>query len=222
MKCPSCDYVRQDHDSSVHWGICPSCGISYAKWQEKADQGRLQRTPPPPMPPLPRKESFENRFLEWFFFVPSDRHESAFWGHLILYAIFFVWGWMFILHGVDAAFINGSVLHYVDLGLHAFGHVVFSVFGTLSHYLGGSLFQVLMPFHLMIFFTFYERDNFAASLCLWWTGQSCIDISPYIRDANTRSMDQLAGHGCRARCRYSSVRSTTGTVKPRNCHVHRK
>src|SRR5690606_20315277 len=125
----------------------------------------------------------------------SDRHESAFWGHAVLYALFFLWGWSFILGGIDWIAINGSFLHNVNLAFHEFGHVAFLPFGRFMTILGGSLFQVLLPLGLLAAFSFRQRDNFAASLMLWWCGQNLIDVSPYIADAQARVMPLIGGLG---------------------------
>src|SRR5690606_16098164 len=61
--------------------------------------------------------------------------------------------------------------------------------------LGGSLFQVLMPLGLLIAFSWQQRDNFAAAIMLWWSGQSFIDVSPYIADAPYRSLPLIGGMG---------------------------
>jgi hypothetical protein len=60
-------------------------------------------------------------------------------------------------------------------------------------YLGGSLFQVMMPLIVMGSFLFQQRNNFGASVGLWWAGQSMMDIAPYINDARARQMPLLGG-----------------------------
>ena len=188
-QCPKCLYERQLKDASVHPGICPSCGIAYEKWLEKE---RLKAEPiPEPVPKL----SFREWFLYQFFFMPSDRHESAFWGHSLFFVVFVVWGWAFILHGIDWPFISSSFLHNVNLPFHEYGHVMFSPFGELSMYLGGSIFQIMLPCVFLFYFSFFRRDNFPASLMLWWVGQNFIDVSPYIYDAPTRYLPLIGGGG---------------------------
>jgi len=61
--------------------------------------------------------------------------------------------------------------------------------------LGGSLFQILMPLIALAAFTFQQRDNFAASIMLWWCGQNFIDVAPYIKDAPHRAIPLIRGMG---------------------------
>lgn len=138
--------------------------------------------------------SLWRRLYEYACFMPSDRHESAFWGHSVLYVLFLVWGWRFIVNGVDWLFIGGSFLHNPNLAFHEFGHVAFSGFGDFWMLLGGSLFQIILPLLPLFAFMVQQRDNFAASLMLWWCGQNFIDVSPYIADAPTRFIPLTTGN----------------------------
>ena len=61
--------------------------------------------------------------------------------------------------------------------------------------LGGSLFQILLPLGLMAVFMIKQRDNFAASIMLWWCGQNFIDVSPYIADSKYRALPLVGGGG---------------------------
>src|SRR5690606_29959370 len=141
---------------------------------------------------LAEPEPWGLRLLHYTCFMPSDRHESAFWGHLLLYVLFVVWGWYFILHGIDAVTLGSSFLHRASLPFHEYGHLMFSPFGEFWMYLGGSLFQVLLPWAPLLYFMVWQRDNFAASLMLWWSGQNLLDVSPYIADAPLRALPLLA------------------------------
>jgi len=38
------------------------------------------------------------------------------------------------------------------------------------------------------------RDTFGASIGLWWTGESILDLAPYIDDARSMSMQLLGGN----------------------------
>jgi len=73
--------------------------------------------------------------------------------------------------------------------------VFFSPFGRFMTILGGSLFQVLMPLGLMGVFMWQQRDNFAASIMLWWSGQNFVDVAPYIDDAQYRALPLVGGRG---------------------------
>ena len=55
-------------------------------------------------------------------------------------------------------------------------------------YLGGSLFQCLLPALLGVAFIWKQRDPFAAAFCLWWTAENVLDVAPYIRDAKLMAL----------------------------------
>ncbi|WP_229721857.1 hypothetical protein [Marinobacterium nitratireducens] len=196
MKCPNCGYQRQEQDSHVMAGICPQCGIAYSKWK-KSPVSAQERSPPSepenfsiePLEPLSKRVLY--RLLE----VPDTVDSMAFWGRVALFIAFFIWGWSFILGGIDWRSIGGSFLHNANLPFHEFGHVLFRPLGRFMTILGGSLFQVMMPLGLMLAFILQRRDTFAASIMLWWSGQNFIDVSPYIADAPYRALPLIMGMG---------------------------
>ena len=59
--------------------------------------------------------------------------------------------------------------------------------------LGGSLLQLLVPLAVMLSFLLQQHDPFAASVGLWWLGQSLMDLAPYIHDAQAQKMLLLGG-----------------------------
>lgn len=176
--------------------ICPACGIVYAKWPalseptnqstskaEEFNQDTLARTR--------REKSWKNLLL-----APADRVDSeVFWGYLLIYIAFLIWGWKIILAGMSSTAIMGSFMHNINLPFHEFGHVLFSPFGRFMTILGGSLFQLIMPLIVTLVFLLKKRDPFAASITFWWFGQSFIDLSPYIADATYRSLPLISGMG---------------------------
>jgi hypothetical protein len=125
--------------------------------------------------------------------MPAGIDAKVLWGRTAAWCVFALWGIWFTLHGVDGKTIGSSFMHLIILPFHEFGHVLFMPFGRFMTILGGSLFQVLMPLGLMSVFIFKQRDNFAASLMLWWAGQSMVDLSPYIHDAKHRVLPLLGG-----------------------------
>ncbi|WP_235009031.1 hypothetical protein [Marinobacterium lutimaris] len=200
MECPNCGYERQHQDSHVMEGVCPNCGIAYVKWkarQEELGTAENQATPQDELdsfviePLLP----IWKRVLKRLAAEPEKVDSVSLAGQALIYVAFFFWGWSFILGGIDWQGIGGSFLHSVNLPFHEFGHVLFSPFGRFMMFLGGSLFQVLMPLGLMLAFILQRRDNFAASIMLWWSGQNFIDVSPYIADAKYRSLPLIMGMG---------------------------
>src|SRR5690606_34248133 len=127
-------------------------------------------------------ETFWQRAHHYTCFMPSDGHVAAFWAHVVVYLLALIWGFAFIAHGVDWLWIGGSFLHSVNLPFHEYGHLMFSPFGTFWMFLGGSLFQILLPLFPLAYFMVWQRDNFAAAMMLWWCGQNFIDVAPYIAD----------------------------------------
>ncbi len=59
--------------------------------------------------------------------------------------------------------------------------------------LGGSLLQVLVPLICAWAFLFQQDDPFGASVCVWWAGESLLDLSPYIDDARSLQLMLLGG-----------------------------
>lgn len=55
--------------------------------------------------------------------------------------------------------------------------------------LGGTLGQIFMPVICLGTFLVKTRDPFGASVALWWTAESMMDIAPYINDG--RAMDLM-------------------------------
>ena len=89
--------------------------------------------------------------------------------------------------------INTSFMHTVDLVFHEAGHVLFIPFGSFMSVLGGSLGQLLMPAAVIFVFLIKQHNPFAASVGLWWFGQSMMDLAPYIADARAGQIMLLGG-----------------------------
>lgn len=199
MRCPKCGYLRRPDDALVHEGTCPACGIAYQKWlarQLAATDGA-------------QKEAFGDttgnvdeyderllpRLIASFTAVPDRVDPVAFWSRALLLVVLAQWWGRMAMHGIDWEIIGGSFMHNINLAFHEFGHVLFRPFGELMLYLGGSLFQILLPLVPLAVFTFQQQDNFAASLMLAWCGQNFIDVAPYIRDAEYRVLPLVGGAG---------------------------
>jgi len=125
--------------------------------------------------------------------VNDQSSASVFWGRLIVFIGLFIWGWYFILLEMESNAIGQSFMHSVNLVFHEAGHVIFRVFGHFMMVLGGSLLQILVPLIVAGSFLFKQHNNFGAAAGLWWTGQSLMDIAPYINDARARQLPLLGG-----------------------------
>ena len=101
--------------------------------------------------------------------------------------------WTISLLRTPLADLAGSFMHLVNLPFHEAGHIVFMPLGEFMMSLGGSLLQILIPLICAWVFLFQQDDPFAASVCLWWTGESVLDLSPYIDDARALQLMLLGG-----------------------------
>ena len=135
------------------------------------------------------------RIMDNLLYVKPDTGPLWFYGYLCIYIIFLFWGWRFIKmdYSVNPYEIADSFMHNINLVFHEAGHVVFKPFGWFMMILGGSLMQLLVPVVVLLNFTFKNNDNFAASIGLWWLGQSFIDLAPYIDDAMVQQLVLLGG-----------------------------
>lgn len=187
--CPKCHSQRQSQDSTDE-SVCPACGLVFSKWLQNlvAEEG-WQAEPRPddaarsPRPTLSR------------FFLPyrPEMSKAEFFAYGLIYVLFVFWGLDFIAMDFQSNEIGRSWFHNVDLIFHEAGHVLFMPFGRYVTILGGSLFQILVPLLLMIAFLIKNKDGFAASICLWWVGQSTMDLAPYIADARALRLPLLGG-----------------------------
>ncbi|RYY73099.1 MAG: hypothetical protein EOO52_19735 [Gammaproteobacteria bacterium] len=193
-ECPKCHYRRQPIDVHINADICPACGIAYEKWltrQAASNESNNHATPTPSLNEEERRQTFR----EFISYVPENIDPATFWARAATLGCFALWGFYFISAGVDWEKIGGSFLHGPNLAFHEFGHIFFSPFGRFITILGGSLFQILLPLGLMAVFMIKQRDNFAASIMLWWSGQNFIDVAPYIDDAKYRALPLVGGGG---------------------------
>ena len=202
MICPKCQHEKTEYDTEVMEGVCPKCGIAYNKWRPpgKAADEVIAATEAELETAVEKRlaELHPETFWQWLYryacFMPSERHESSFWAHVVMYLFFAVWGLRFIFGGINYTSVGGSFLHLVNLPFHEFGHVIFGPFGTFMMFLGGSLFQIMLPLLPLFAFMVRQRDNFAASIMLWWVGQNFIDVSVYIADAPSRALPLINGN----------------------------
>lgn len=197
--CPKCRYQRQTIDQTVHADICPNCGIVYSKWLEKeaAAESAIEAETTDETDELNEEgvQTPGQQIIAAFLYIPERVTAEVFWARVVMLALFALWGGYFIVSGVDWEIIGGSFMHNINLPFHEFGHIFFMPFGEFMMILGGSLFQVLLPLALTLVFVFKQHDTFAGSITLWWCGQSFIDLSPYIADAQYRALPLVGGGG---------------------------
>lgn len=126
-------------------------------------------------------------------YVNPEIDAIRFYGNVLIYLVFFIWGWQYILMDLESNEIASSFMHNINLVFHEAGHVFFRLLGDFMTVLGGSLFQMIMPLVVIAAFVFKNQDNFGASIGLWWLGQSMMDIAPYINDAKALELMLLGG-----------------------------
>ena len=196
--CPKCRYQRQSIDHNIHPDICPNCGIVYSKFIAKQTQENLpddSESESDTQIEVEETLTLSKQLAAAFFYVPERIDAGAFWTRVACLVAFTIWGGYFITAGVSWEKIGSSFMHLINLPFHEFGHILFMPLGEFMMILGGSLFQVLLPLALMCVFVFNQRDTFAGSIMLWWCGQSFIDVSPYIADAQYRALPLVGGGG---------------------------
>ena len=85
-----------------------------------------------------------------------------------------------------------SFLDWVNLAFHEAGHVFLLPFGETLHFLGGTIFQLLVPLGLTAHFLL-RRSPFSAAACLWWFGQNFLGIATYMADARELKLPLVGG-----------------------------
>jgi len=114
-------------------------------------------------------------------------------GYAILLYIWFLLP--FNLYEPTPAFHLPTILwfiHLIILYIHEAGHFFFRMFGENLYILGGSIMQVLVPF--VWFIVAWREESANAPVAVFFTGLSTVDVSIYIRDAETRILPLLGGH----------------------------
>lgn len=124
--------------------------------------------------------------------LPTFLLEIGFYGlltYVLIYAADFWWD-----NVVERNVVAGSVLFILNtflLYMHEGGHFLFSIFGRTLHSLGGSFWQVMLPF-LMFVVAVRERSRIAP-FPLYYSGLALMDVSLYVRDALYRKLPLLGG-----------------------------
>ncbi|MEX2130127.1 MAG: hypothetical protein WD772_01465 [Pseudohongiellaceae bacterium] len=187
--CPKCGY-QQPPDDPVAAQECAVCGLVYNKWLKSLVAEYIEpNVAPVNTQKLPLGERI-TRFL-----IPPHPHigRMEFIFCAAIFTVFLFWGSNFILLDFHSNEIGQSFLHNVNLVFHEAGHFIFIPAGRFMTILGGSLFQVLVPLFICAAFLVANKDGFGASIGLWWTGQSMMDLSPYIADATVMRLPLLGG-----------------------------
>lgn len=181
--CPKCQAQRSDEARE-----CVRCGIIFAKYKPLTARERR----------APSKPSFtDSEWLltvkQWLIESDTTTDSMMFYGRAIVFVVLVWWGWTFITTPLETNYTGESFLHLVNLPFHEAGHLIFTPFGRFMAILGGTLGQILMPIICLCTFLIKTRDPFGASVALWWTAESLMDIAPYINDARALDLMLIGG-----------------------------
>ena len=94
-QCPKCHYIRTEADAHIPDGVCPACGIAYAKWlaaqqnetAAMADEGYDEAIEPDESD-TPHTLGEKVRF--WLFYIPDRIDPLVFWSRVAAYLLFFI------------------------------------------------------------------------------------------------------------------------------------
>ena len=114
-------------------------------------------------------------------------------GRGILLVALALWSLSFFAIAMDGDRLAASFMHLVHLPFHEAGHILFMPLGSFLMALGGTLAQLMVPL-LCAGALLRRRDRFGTAVALWWTGQSLMDIAPYVADARALRLVLLGGH----------------------------
>jgi hypothetical protein len=123
--------------------------------------------------------------------VPSSplRHYSSAerrW-RLGLTAVLALYGWILLRAPESYTWLDS-----LDLAIHETGHLVFAFGGERLALLGGTLLQLLVPVAIAVAL-WRQGDGHGATVPLWWLGQSCWNVSVYIKDARAQELPLVGG-----------------------------
>ena len=89
---------------------------------------------------------------------------------------------------------DAGMLDRVNLVAHEAGHLLLSWFGEFIQVLGGTLGQLFVPIAFTVYF-YLRREFFSSAVTLFWTGQSFLGISVYIKDAQAMELPLVSVGG---------------------------
>jgi hypothetical protein len=127
------------------------------------------------------------------FNVDEDVNVFYFGGRVVLYLLLLYYFLKYLFTSMEMAYGVMPFMHLVNLPFHEAGHIIFSPFGRLMMYLGGTLGQLLIPLVCTVALLLTYGQNFGAAASFWWFGQNFLDIAPYINDARTLNLILLGG-----------------------------
>jgi hypothetical protein len=186
-QCPKCGYKPAQPIPAS--SACPACGVYIFKWV----QAGREPVKAEPVDDYEMHDETEEGFIASLFQPLDKLDEMSFYGRCAVLVLLAVWSWFLIGYDYRNGEIGGSFMHNILLPIHEAGHVLFRPFGEFMMILGGSLFQLALPFAIGAAFILKHRDNFGAAVGMWWASVSLVDLSPYIYDALHPQLTLLGG-----------------------------
>lgn len=101
---------------------------------------------------------------------------------------------VYVLYALGIGGATWTFLDYANLGIHEGGHLVALPLGEFVHVLSGSFAQLVVPLLFALYFL-KTKQYFSSAFCFFWFGESSVNLSFYIADAQTRSLPLLGGEG---------------------------
>ena len=87
-----------------------------------------------------------------------------------------------------------SILGALNLGIHEFGHLLFSPLGEFMGVAGGTITQLAVPFYGM--YNFYRQDDyFSIVLCGGWLSTNFYNVAIYAADARAMALPLVSPFG---------------------------
>lgn len=182
-QCPKCGHqLAQALPDSAS---CPACGIYFFKYQ--ADPETVSTA-------VKEEELIESGCLDYLLAPLPAQDSLSFYARCATLLSLALWSVSLFGYDYQDGEFGTSFMHLILLPIHEAGHVLLMPFGEFMTILGGSLFQLALPFAIGVGFLYKNRDNYAAALCLWWSSVSLVDLAPYIYDALHPQLILLGGH----------------------------
>jgi hypothetical protein len=193
MICPKCNFNQPEANTE-----CAGCGIVFNKYYAhkesllKYDQSVTSSIQEDTAKNRPAPYTI-NLIKELFLHVKPEINPFYFGGRVLFFLIIVIWGWKFIFTPLESNYTGKSFMHMINLPFHEAGHILFRPFGEFLSVLGGSMGQLLIPLTCFMTFIIKSRDTFAATISIWWLGESFMDLAPYINDARALRLILLGG-----------------------------
>ena len=186
MQCPKCGAEGEAEASE-----CSSCGVLFAKVRPREERPVAVEAGESTAASEPRH--WVDRLGAMLLPEPEPTSMAVLVVRAVFLVILATWSASFMLAGPRSPALGASFLHLIHLVFHEAGHVVFMPFGRFLMVLGGALLQVSVPVVFVVYFVRWRDDVYAASVCTFWTGQSLMDLAPYVSDARALDLVLLGG-----------------------------